>query len=301
MIENSHANAAMAKDYMSLVDKCRTMEEEIKKLKTALDKSIHDNRLKTSDIFGRSTEKLSEIVDSPMATEIVDEDTVEVSVADENLNRLNQNKIKFITIRHRGKNLVERINSIPAGQWKKIRVPRANGKGRTVRIYEERVKIKGYEGEIRQICITGHGKIKPAIIITNEFDLSAEEIVRRYSRRWLVEKGISEQIEFFHLNRNSSGMVIKVDFDLTMTILAHNIYRIFALQLDGYSHCADHTIFEKFIQNAGEVVINGSAIEVRLKKKRTLPLLLEQMNDLNTVQYSWLSHMKLLFAASTTT
>lgn len=82
MLENSRANVAMAKDYMSLVDKCRTMEEEIKTLKAALDKSIHDNRLKTSDIFGRSTEKLSDIVDSPMATEIVDEDTVEVSAAD---------------------------------------------------------------------------------------------------------------------------------------------------------------------------------------------------------------------------
>lgn len=80
MIENSRANVAMAKDYMSLVDKCRTMEEEIKTLRTALDKSIHDNRLKTSDIFGRSTEKLSDIVDYPMATEIVDEDTVEASV-----------------------------------------------------------------------------------------------------------------------------------------------------------------------------------------------------------------------------
>jgi len=82
MLENGRANVAMAKDYMSLVDKCRTMEEEIKTLKAALDKSIHDNRLKTSDIFGRSTEKLSDIVDSPMATEIFDEDTVEASVAD---------------------------------------------------------------------------------------------------------------------------------------------------------------------------------------------------------------------------
>ena len=81
MIENSRANVAMAKDYMSLVDNCKTMEEEIKTLKTALDKSIHDNRLKNTDIFGRSTEKLSDIVDSPMATEIVDEDTVEVTSA----------------------------------------------------------------------------------------------------------------------------------------------------------------------------------------------------------------------------
>lgn len=219
----------------------------------------------------------------------------------ENLNRLNQKNVKFITIRRRGKNLVERINGIPSEKWNKIRVLRSNGRGRIVKIHEEKVRIKSYDEEIRQICITGHGKIKPAIIITNEFDLSAERIVRKYSRRWLVEKGISEQIEFFHLNRNSSGMVIKVDFDLTMTILAHNIYRIFALMLDGYSHCADQTIFEKFIQNAGEVLINGSTIVVKLKRKRNLPLLLEQMNKFDAVQYPWLSHMKLIFTASTTT
>lgn len=81
LIENSRANAAMAKDYMSLVDKCRTMEEEIKMLKTALNKSVHDNQIKTSDIFGRSTEKLSEIIDTPAPKEIVDEDTVEESGA----------------------------------------------------------------------------------------------------------------------------------------------------------------------------------------------------------------------------
>lgn len=221
----------------------------------------------------------------------------------ENLNRLNRNKVKFITIRRRGKNLVDRIDNIPAGQWKKVRIQNADGKGRTLKLYEERVKIKDYDGEIRQICIKGHGKIKPAIIITNEFDLSEEVIVRRYSRRWIVEKGISEQIEFFHLNRNSSGIVIKVDFDLTMSILAHNVYRILALQFDGYSHCEDKTIFEKFIYNAGDIVIdtNSSTIEVRLKRKRNLPLLLEQMNTLNAVQYPWLNDTKLSFTASTTT
>jgi len=82
MIENSHANVAMAKDYMALVDKCSILEEEIKVLKTALDKSIQDSKLKTLATFGRSTEKLSDIVDSSKAVEIIDEDTVEQSVAD---------------------------------------------------------------------------------------------------------------------------------------------------------------------------------------------------------------------------
>ena len=81
-IENSRVSAAMAKDYMSLVDKCKSMEEEIKTLKNALDKSIQGNQLKTSHIYGRSTEKLAEIVDSPLVTEFVDEDAAETTTAD---------------------------------------------------------------------------------------------------------------------------------------------------------------------------------------------------------------------------
>ena len=88
-----------------------------------------------------------------------------------------------------------------------------------------------------------------------------------------------------------------------MSILAHNVYRIFALQLDGYSHCEDKTIFEKFIYNAGDIAIdtNSSTIEVRLKRKRNLPLILKQVSTLNAVQYPWLDHMNLSFTASTTT
>jgi hypothetical protein len=90
----------------------------------------------------------------------------------------------------------------------------SGNKKRTLNVLDEKTELKGYGGDIRQISITGNGKIKPAIIITNEFDLSAELLVRKYAKRWLVEKSISEQISFFHLNNVSSSMVIKVDFDL---------------------------------------------------------------------------------------
>ena len=42
-------------------------------------------------------------------------------------------------------------------------------------------------------------------------------------------------------------MVIKVDFDITMSILASNIYRLFALDLDRYAHLSVQSLFEKFI------------------------------------------------------
>jgi transposase len=219
----------------------------------------------------------------------------------ENLNKLNQKSIKFITIRRRGKELVERIQKIPDSKWKKVKIQKANGKSRAVTACEETTVICGYTGKIRQIFIKDNGKIKPAIIITNEFDMSLQGLIQKYGKRWLVEKEISEQIDFFHLNRNSSGIVVKVDFDLTMTILAHNIYRLFAMDYAGYSHCDAQTIFDKFVSIQGTVDIQATDILVKLKRKRTLPLILEQMNWLDDLPIPWLLDRKIIFIADSTT
>ncbi len=72
-------------------------------------------------------------------------------------------------------------------------------------------------------------------------------------------------------------MVIKVDFDLTMSVLTHNILRLLALDLPGYSHSSGLTLFNKFLRNSGTVEISNSEVTVRLKKKRNLPALLTAM------------------------
>jgi transposase len=217
----------------------------------------------------------------------------------ENLNKLNKQELKFITIQRRSKKLEEKIAAIAESRWKNIRVMRSNGKGRIITVCEDKASLPHYEGEIRQIFIKRSGKVKPAIIITNDFEISLEDLARKYSRRWLVEKGISEQIHFFHLNRNSSGIVVKVDFDLVMTILAHNLYRLFAQNIDGYSHCEAKTIFNKFIQNAGEIIISEKDVVVRLKKKRTLPLTLEQLEAFDSTTCFWLKNKRLDIKAAT--
>lgn len=214
----------------------------------------------------------------------------------QNLGKLDDNNIKFVTIRRRGKKIVDEINTYSKSKRKKARVMNADGKGRTLYVNDKIIFLKGYNKKIRQIVITGTGKIKPALIITNEFDLKIEEIIRKYSRRWLVEKLIANQTDFFHLNRVSSSMVIKVDFDLTMTILAHNLYRLLAMDLNRYSHMADIRLFEKFISNSGEIEIKDEIIEVKLKKKRNLPALLMAMNKYQNIRIPWLSNKKLIFS-----
>ena len=218
----------------------------------------------------------------------------------QNLSILDDQKIKFITIRRRGGKMLEEIQGNTS--WKTVRVEASGLKKRTLKVWEQHVTLTGYKDEktgeaklIRQIVITGHGKIKPAVIITNDFDLKIEFLIRKYCKRWLVEKGISEQIDFFHLNRVSSSMVIKVDLDFVMSILAHNLYRLFASYLDRYQHMSDERIYEMFIHNSGEVEIEQSEIRIDLKKKRELPLLLDFLKSEKIENCSWMNNKNIIF------
>lgn len=217
----------------------------------------------------------------------------------QNLAKLDENGVKFLTIRRRGKSIVSKLDELPTTSWKKIRVPTGDGKMRSLKVCEQLFKLDGYGKEIRQIAITGHGKIKPALIISNDFDLKLELIVRKYARRWLVEKAISEQTHFFHLNRVSSSMVIKVDFDLTMTILAQNLYRLFALELTGYERNTAQTLYDDFIHNAGRVKLDDKKIVVKLKKKRNLPAMLTRMKPFQNQEIPWLNNRKFVLEADT--
>ena len=218
----------------------------------------------------------------------------------ENLGRINDRGIKFITIQRKSKNLNEKIQQIPQAQWHTVKIKKANHKSRTVTYSESTTINSRYgEGTLRQIFIKGNG-IKPATILTNDFSGKAVDLIHKYARRWLVETDISELIDFFHLNRNNSGIVIKVDFDLTMTILAHNLYRLLALELPGYTHKRAQTLFDSFIDNYGDIVVNEEKIIVKMNRKRSLPLLREGIPELD-VPYSWLGRKRLAFSANTHT
>jgi hypothetical protein len=217
----------------------------------------------------------------------------------QNLSILNSNGIKFVTIRRRGKNIVDRLDNTPKFSWKTIRVQASGNKKRTLNVLDEEITLNSYEGKIRQISITGHGKIKPAIIITNDFDISTDCLIRKYAKRWLIEKEISEQISFFHLNNVSSSMVIKVDFDLTMSILTHNLFRLLARDLERFEKISDQSLYEKFLLNSADIILENNIVSVKYKKKRNLPLLLENMNNYQDITYSWLGNKKICFEGAT--
>lgn len=216
----------------------------------------------------------------------------------ENLAKLDKS-VKFVTIRRRGKQIVDELDRLPANQWKHVHVMKSDGKGRILRVHDSLIVLRRYGKQIRQIAVTGHGKVKPAMLITNDFDRPLKDILHLYARRWLVEKSISEQIGFFHLNRTSSSMVIKVDFDLTMSILAHNMLRLFAMDLPGYSHMSSQSLFDRFLNTGGSIDIQSDRIIVDLKKKRNLPALLTALEPFQHMPISSLENRKLTFQGDT--
>jgi len=220
-----------------------------------------------------------------------------------NLSNLNQRGIKFITVRRRSKTLVARIDSIDDKEFKKVTVAKAEGTHRVVTCFEESGELRDYDGTVRQVYIRDNGRQKPAILITNDFDIPLVDLIYKYSHRWLIETDISEHIDFFHLNLNSSGIVVKVDFDLTITILAHNLYRLMCHEYSryGFGHFEAQTMFDRLISGSGYIATKQDHVCVILKKKRNHTQMLEVMPQFSTLRVPWLNHATIEFKSSSTT
>jgi transposase len=223
------------------------------------------------------------------------------------LGKLDMLGIKFITIQRKGKKLNAEIEAIDKTQWKKIIIEKANNKHRSVFYHDKKdTLLYTYSGKdknhsIRQIFIKNNEDKDPAILITNDFKTSPAEIIRKYALRWLVEKEISEQIHFFHLNSLSSSIVIKVDFDLTMSILSHNLYRLFALEFPSYKNCFPRKLYTNLINNSGIINITKHNINVSFNKKRSSPVLAESTFFNVKNNYQWLNNLQIDFSISSST
>lgn len=217
-----------------------------------------------------------------------------------NLERLNRDNIMFITIRRRSKRLLADLKNLSKASWKQIRIESPQRKYEKVKVNESEIILPNTECALRQIIVTDHGCEKETFIITNDRERSASQIIRQYGKRWNIKKGISEQIECFHLNSLSSSVVVKVDFDLTMTIAAHNFYRIMAQNLTGFEREISSSLSNKFFTNGGQFTIDTDSIIIEMKKKRHLPLLLDALDAYQETKISWLNDKKLVFKLSAT-
>lgn len=205
-----------------------------------------------------------------------------------NLNVLNKDfGIKFITLKRRGKNILQNMKNITT--WKRIRLNKPTRKYQLLKIYEQSIAIKDYEGLIRQIIVTGTGRELPMFIITNDFDTTAKEIIEIYALRWLIENNIQENVDFFSLNALSSPVIVKVDFDIAMTLIANTIYKILSSRFKLFDKSKPKTIYRNIVEGNAKIVITSDKIQVNFGKKAFNPLIMDWISSLPKLTVPWMN------------
>jgi len=187
------------------------------------------------------------------------------------LSELTTMGIKFITLRRRGERLLKKVEQLTG--WQRIDLHNTKRKYPHPQIQESIIQLRGYNGELRQIIVRGTGREKPSFLITNDFNTTTKLVVENYARRWRIENGIAEAVKFFNLNALSSPILVKVHFDVTMTMIADTLYSMLAQKLRGFDQCDASTLYRHFIRGKGMVAVQDSMVTVIYPRRAHNPIL----------------------------
>jgi transposase len=187
------------------------------------------------------------------------------------LSKLNQAGIKFITLRRRGARLLKNAQEIK--DWRRIHIPHPKRKFPNPLVHESMIALRGYRGELRQVIVKGNGHEKPSFVITNDTRAAVDLLVGNYARRWRVENGIAEAVKFFHLNALSSPILVKVHFDVVMTMVADTLYSMLAQKLRGFEDCDASKLYRHFVRGKGVVEVHEKTVTVIYPRRAHNPIL----------------------------
>jgi transposase-like protein len=211
-----------------------------------------------------------------------------------NMDKLTAMGVDFITLRRRSEKMLAEIYAKPPSAWRQIHLQGISRIYRTPRIIDEKISLRHYTKPIRQITIKDLGHEEPTVLLTNQSRRSAATLVERYARRMIIENGIADAIDFFHMDALSSAVAMKVNCDLTLTLMASSLYRLLGCRIgNGYEVAKSRHIFRDFVQAAARVIITDKEVVVRFQKRAHNPLLLAAGFGQTDIPIPWLGRRRL--------
>ncbi len=204
------------------------------------------------------------------------------------LDELEDDKIKFITLRKRHSSLIKKTLELPKEEWEKVHLSIPKRKYTSVSVHENKVKLRDCKNTFRQIIIKDHGRNKPTFVLTNDKELPLKNILEVYAKRWHVENTLAELVSFFNLNALSSPIMIRIHFDILCTMIANTLYHLFAQDLRRFEKALAPTVFRNFIDMPGRVIYDGEKFLIKIRKRAHTPILKEVEKLQEPFQVPWL-------------
>jgi hypothetical protein len=97
-----------------------------------------------------------------------------------NLRRLEEQDIRFLTLRRRTRTLLAAIYARPNSAWRRITLRSLTRSYRTPRVFDERIALRGYGHQpTRQLSILELGHEEPTILLTNELNATPSNLITR--------------------------------------------------------------------------------------------------------------------------
>jgi hypothetical protein len=211
------------------------------------------------------------------------------------LSRVNQRKISFVTIRRRGTAILRGLEQRPASAWKAAVIDIPKRCHTHVRYIEETVRLRGYDGPIRQIAVAGLGRERPTLFLSNHFEETPRELIIRYAGRNRVEGGLGVSVNFFHLDCLASEVRLNVDLDAALTVIANGCYRWLASRLQRFEKTDPKQLYRRFVETAGTVTVQPDLLSVALDRRRHNPILREAALDRDAFPVPWLGQRRVEF------
>jgi hypothetical protein len=211
-----------------------------------------------------------------------------------NLNALNTMGIDFVTIRRRTDKILDEVFTNPSSAWRRIELSNVARQYRNPRVLDTRIRLPGYDKDIRQIAVRDLGHEEPTLLLTNQLSRSASALLDRYARRMVIENAIADGIDFFHVDALTSAVALKVDFDLQLTLMASTLYRMLGVDVGvPYDTAKSRRIFRDFVDATAQISIDDRDITVLFQKRAHNPLLKAAGFEDAPVAVPWLGGKRL--------
>ena len=188
------------------------------------------------------------------------------------LDRLDAAGITFLTLRRRSPSLLAEVDRLPPSAWRTITLDVPHRKYRKPRVFEQKARPR--ERTYRQFFIADLGHDEPTILLTNDTNSTARNLIARYAKRMLIENALADAVRFFHIDALSSSVGFKIDFDMALLVLASGLYRLMARRMRGYEDAQARQIFRDLIDMPADVAITENEIKVRFHRRAHLPIVL---------------------------
>jgi hypothetical protein len=170
------------------------------------------------------------------------------------LNGLSRRRIRWLTPRSRGRSLLARLATLPDHAW------------RGGRVWEETVALRAVGGPVRQIAVRDGRYDKPTVLITNDPDTPAEDLLFRYGERSVGELEMVTTINDMRLAGSDDA-----DLDLTLAVIAENLVRTLVRDLPEYRNAEPDALWWDLLSVGGVLSVHDDSVTVTLERGRRHP------------------------------